>query len=86
MKPASDPNLVIPSALMAEIQAVADEEHRPALDVLRDAVDGYRKEQRWRRTLVYGAERAKALGLTEADVPGLIAAYRHEKRQNLPPA
>jgi len=86
MKPASDTDLIIPPALMAEIQAVAEEEHRPAIDVLRDAVDGYRKEQRWRRTLAYGVERAKTLGLTEADVPRLIAAYRQEKRQSPPPA
>ena len=78
-----DTSLDIPPALAAEIQAAADEEHRPPLDVLRDAIESYRKEQRWRRTLAYGAERATALGLTEADVPRLIAEYRHEKRQGL---
>ena len=81
MPPGNDTEFTIPPALAAEIQAAADEEHRPALDVLRDAVDGYRKEQRWRRTLAYGADRAGALGLTEADVPRLIAAYRREQRQ-----
>ena len=85
MKPGSDIKLTIPPALAAEIQAAADEEHRPALDVLRDAVEGCRKEQRWRRTLAYGADRAKALGVTEADVPRLIAAYRREQRQGLCP-
>jgi len=81
MKPGSDITLTIPPALAAEIQAAADEEHRPAIEVLRDAVEGYRKEQRWRRTLAYGADRAKALGITEADVLRLIAAYRQEQRQ-----
>ena len=60
-----------------------EEEHRPALEMLRDAVEGYRKEQRWRRTLGYGADRAKTLGITEANVPRLIAAYRREQRQGL---
>jgi len=78
-----DAELTIPSLLAAELQAIADEERRPPLDVLRDAIESYRKEQRWRRTLAYGAERAKALGLTEADVPRLIAEYRQEKRQSL---
>jgi hypothetical protein len=86
MKPSSDTKLTIPPALAAEIQAAADEEHRPALDVLRDAVEGCRKEQCWRRTLAYGADRAKALGVTEADVPRLIAAYRWEQRQGPHPA
>ena len=44
------------------------------------------EEQRWRRTLAYGADRAKALGVTEADVPRLIAAYRQEQRQGPYPA
>lgn len=78
-----DIKFAIPPALAADIQAAADEEHRPVLEVLRDAVDSYRKEQRWRRTLACGAQRADALGLTEADVPRLIAEYRQEKRRGL---
>jgi hypothetical protein len=85
MTSGNDTDLTIPPALAAEIQAAAEEEHRPPLDVLRDAIESYRKEQRWRRTLAYGADRAKALGLTEADVPRLIAEYRQEKRQRLQP-
>jgi hypothetical protein len=83
MTPSDDTSLAIPPALAAEIQAAADEEHRPALEVLRDAIEGYRREQRWRRTLAYGAQRANAPGLTEADVPRLIAEYRQEKRRGL---
>jgi hypothetical protein len=78
-----DTGLAIPPALAAEIQAAADEEHRPPLDVLREAIESYRKEQRWRRTLAYGVERGRVLGLTEADVRRLIAEYRQEKRQGL---
>jgi len=51
------------------------------MDVLRDAVKSYVREQRWRQTLAYGAERAEALGLAEEDVPGLIAESREEQRQ-----
>jgi len=81
MVTANGTDLIIPPILAAELQAAADEERRPPLDVLRDAIESYRKEQRWRRTLAYGADRAKALGLTEADVPRLIAEYRRDKRQ-----
>nr|WP_294513453.1 hypothetical protein [uncultured Rhodopila sp.] len=82
MKPNIATGLVIPPALLAEIEAAASEEHRPALGVLRDAVEGYRKEQRWRKTLAYGSERATALGLGEDDVPQLIADYRREKHRS----
>ncbi len=83
MKPDPSPDvLAIPPALLAEIQAQAEQEHRPAGDVLRDAVTRYVRDKRWQRTLAYGQERAKALGLTQEDVPRLIAEYRQEKRQD----
>lgn len=85
MNPGSDTDLVIPAALVVQIQAAANEEHRPALDVLRDAIENYRNEQRWRRTLAYGTERAAARGFSENDVSRLIAEYRQEKRQDRHP-
>ena len=82
MKPASgNPPLAVPPTLLAEIQAEADREHRPAAAVLQDAVKHYVREKRWLRTLAYGRERAAALGLTEEDVPRLIAESRQEQRQ-----
>jgi hypothetical protein len=84
--PRPDTDLAIPPALAAEIRAAAEEEHRPALDFLRDAVESYRKEQRWRRTLAWGASHAGTLGLTEDDVPRLVADYRQEKRRGSPAA
>ena len=41
MIPDSGIELVIPPSLAARIQTAADEEHRPALDLLRDAMDRY---------------------------------------------
>jgi hypothetical protein len=34
-------DLAIPPALAAQLQAAAEEQHRPARDVLRDALEGY---------------------------------------------
>jgi hypothetical protein len=34
-------DLAIPPALAVRLQAAAEEQHRPAHDVLRDAVEGY---------------------------------------------
>ena len=33
--------LAIPASLAARIQTAAEEEHRPAIDILRDAMDHY---------------------------------------------
>jgi hypothetical protein len=73
-------DLMIPAALAAELEAAAEEEQRPVMDVLRDAVQRYRSGQRWRRGLAYGAGRARESGLSDADVRRVIAAYRAEKQ------
>lgn len=46
MKSTSDNStLTLPPALLAELQAAADQEHRPALAVLEDAVHRYMRER-----------------------------------------
>jgi predicted transcriptional regulator len=79
-RPESD-TIAIPPALLAEIQAAANEEKRPAEEVLREAIEHYVRNRRWQRILAYGQQRASELGLTNADVPRLIAEYRQEQRQ-----
>ena len=74
-------SLQIPPALLAQVQAAADEERRPAGELLHDAVERYLEDREWDKLYTYGEESARALGLTEDDVPRLIAEYRQEKRQ-----
>jgi len=82
MKADSESNpVLLPPALLAEVEAAAIEEHRPVADVSRDVIERGLEERRWQRTLAYGRERAAALGLTEADIPRLIAESRREHRQ-----
>ncbi len=73
--------LAIPPALAAELQAIADEQHRPALDVLQDAVKRYARAERWQDIRAYGEARAKELGITEDDLPRLLAEVRAERNQ-----
>ena len=63
----ADLDVAIPAALMAEMEAAADEEHRPVADVLRDAVDGYLENRRW-RLAEEDLKTAHKLGLTEDDM------------------
>jgi hypothetical protein len=76
--------LDIPACLLAEIRADAEKEQRPAAEVLRNVIERGLEEHRWQRVQAHGAERAKALGLTEADVPRLIAQSRAEQRNGSP--
>ena len=83
MKSETSPDsLAIPPALLAEVKAEADKEHVPANDVLREIIEKGLEERRWQKVVAYGAERAKALGLTEEDVPRLIAESRQQRRQS----
>jgi Arc/MetJ-type ribon-helix-helix transcriptional regulator len=72
----------MPSSLLAEIQAAADEEHRTSDELVREAVERYLEDRRWQRLLAYGEQQARSLGLTDADVPRLIEEYRQEQRQS----
>ena len=73
--------VTVPPALAAAVRAAADEESRPVGEVLREAVERYLSERRWQKIFAYGEERARELGLTEEDVPRLIAEHRREQRQ-----
>ncbi|HMC32489.1 MAG TPA: ribbon-helix-helix protein, CopG family, partial [Candidatus Angelobacter sp.] len=79
MKQSNDSDLVkMPASLLAEVQAAAEEEQRTLEEVMREAVERYLKDRRWQRLLAYGEQQARALGLSEADVPRLIEEYRRE--------
>jgi hypothetical protein len=55
MENCSNDTLSIPPALVAGINAVADEENRPAVDVLQDVIQRGLEDRRWKRVLDYGA-------------------------------
>ena len=78
MKLGNETDLAIPPALWAEIEAAADEQHRPAADVVREALEGYLEGRRWRRHSEGEQARALALGLSD-DGP-LTGEYREAIR------
>lgn len=79
MKTTSDTESVkMPSSLLVEVQAAANEEHRSRDEVVREAIERYLRDRRWQRLLAYGEQKARSLGLTDADVPRLIEEYRQE--------
>lgn len=82
MKTEDESQLVkVPASLLAEIQALASEEQRSSDELVREAIERYLKERQWQHLLSYGEQRARSLGLTDADVPRLIDEYREEHPQ-----
>jgi metal-responsive CopG/Arc/MetJ family transcriptional regulator len=75
-------NISLPEPLLAAIQSAARAEHRSVDEVLTDAVVRYLEERSWTKLLDYGAEKAKALGITESDVDRLISESRAEQRRH----
>lgn len=71
----------VPPGLLAEIEAAAEEEHRAPGELVREAIERYMDEREWHKLVAYGQERARTLGLTDADIPRLIAEARQEKRR-----
>jgi hypothetical protein len=59
-----DSAIIIPPSLLTEIRAAADEEKRPAEDLLREAIERYLENRHWQQLVSYGHQRARELGLT----------------------
>jgi hypothetical protein len=72
---------LVPPRLLSEIQAAAEEDHRAPDELVGEALEIYLKNRHWRRLVEGGQARARELGLTEADLPRLIAESRQERRQ-----
>ena len=78
MKATGDSESVkMPSSLLAELQAIANEERRNHDELVREAIENY-LEPSLAATVSYGDQQAKSLGLTDADVPRLIEEYCQE--------
>jgi hypothetical protein len=75
--------LAVPPDLLAEIQAEADKEHRSAGDVLRDLVERGLGERRWKAHAEAERQRARELGLPDADDQPMTDEYRQVIREKI---
>jgi|SRR5271157_2414983 len=83
MKPTGESNpFVLPPALLAEVEAAADEEHRPVADVLRDLVERGLGERRWKAHSEQEFRHARELGLPDDDQP-MTDEYRQALREKI---
>lgn len=65
-----DTPLPLPPALLAEAQAAAEEEHRPTLDLVREAVQRYLQQRHHARlTSADAAEKARAFEIWARNHP-----------------
>ena len=70
---------VLSDAQIAELEKLARAQERSVDEVVGEAVDRYIKEKQWEALKRYGRAKSSELGLSEADVPRLIAESRQER-------
>jgi predicted transcriptional regulator len=69
----------LPEGLLAAIEKIAREQNRSVGEVLTEAVNRYIQEQQWQALKGYGQARAQERGLSDTEVPRLVAEYRSER-------
>jgi hypothetical protein len=69
----------LPEDLQLELEKTALAQGRPVGEVLSEAVSAYLNERSWQNLVESGRKRTQDLGLTEEDVPRLIAESRAEQ-------
>jgi hypothetical protein len=77
-----DVSVALPHALLAELQAEAEREHRPAADLVRDIVETALRKRRWRADAEREHRRGQELGLPDEDLSP-TGAYRQTIRDKV---
>ena len=71
----------LPREMLDNVTQLAKKEHRTKSELVREALRRYIEDKEWETIRAYGAARAKARGITEADVDRIIHEPRQEKRK-----
>jgi predicted transcriptional regulator len=72
--------VTLPKALVAEVREAAAAEQRGVDVLLEEAIRQYLDDRKWRTLVESGGRRAQARGLTEDDVPRLVAEARRDRQ------
>ena len=80
MNPTESGALHVPPELLAKVQEAAREDNRSPDDLVDEALQRYLDERSWQHLYAYGEERARRLGITEQDVPRILAEHRERHR------
>ncbi len=77
---ATEPRQLMSDDLLHQVEETARVQNRQPEEIVSEAVRKYLDDQKWEQLVTTGEKRAKARGLTEADVPRLIEEVRRENR------
>jgi hypothetical protein len=77
---ASEINVALPEDLMAEVAQAAHSQGRTPNELIVEATRRYLARERLDRFVRRNEQRARDLGIAEADVPRLVKESRHQHR------
>ena len=69
-------SITLPPGMAAEAEELAKQEKRTMSELMREAFRRYKRQREWDEANAYGRAKAKAKGITEADVVRLIKEFR----------
>jgi metal-responsive CopG/Arc/MetJ family transcriptional regulator len=75
--------LNLTSEILSQIERVAQKEGKTKTDILREAVNYYLEEKRWKEIREYGARQAAKLGIKEKDIERLREEYWEERKREI---
>ena len=76
-------SISLPAEMLAEAEALAQQENRTMSELVREALRAYKREREgWRNLLDYGKTTGRAAGITsEVDVVRTVREVRQRKRR-----
>jgi len=78
----TDAKELLSDDLLRRIEDMARVQNRKPGEVLEEAVKQYLDKQSWVEFVERNERRARALGITEEDIPRLVDEVRRENREN----
>lgn len=69
--------------ILSQIEKLAKKEGKTKTDILREAVNRYLEEKRWKEIREYGARQAAKLGIKEKDIERLREEYWKERQREI---
>ena len=83
MEPAKDLHVMLPEALVAQMEQTAESAHITLDELVQQAVQRYMADQRWTKLRAYGEAQARKVGITsEEDVNRAVHELRAAEREH----
>ena len=82
MEPENNLHAKVPPALLTEVEKAARAEHLTLDEVIRQAVERFLEDRRWKKVYAFGEQQARKFGVKESDIDRIVHRRREQEREN----